>query len=171
MDAVAAEAGVTKGSLYWHFKSKKEVVLASCMLYYRKWRESMTAELRHEPSPSARLELAIRFSVRSCLLDQKNRIFTTEILALSLYDQEVRASWAQFYDTARAHFSLLLEQAVAAGELEVDDPVETANFMLCAMEGIKQQALFEPAICSRQNEERICQQLMQALGAASPQFA
>ncbi len=30
MDEIAAEARVTKGSLYWHFKSKDEVIEAAC---------------------------------------------------------------------------------------------------------------------------------------------
>ncbi len=171
MDAIAAKAGVTKGSLYWHFNSKKDVILAACLHYYRTWRQNMSEELRQEISPIRRLERAIRFSVRSCLLDEKNRVFTMEILTLSLYDREVRNSWAQFYDTARAHFCALVDQAVAVGEMETDNVAETVNFMLCSMEGIKQQALFEPQICSRSNEEIICRRLMESLIDSSRQLA
>jgi len=37
MDAIAAEADVTKGSLYWHYESKDEVVQAACRHYYQEW--------------------------------------------------------------------------------------------------------------------------------------
>ena len=39
LDEVAAHAGVTKGSLYWHYKSKKEVILAAAAYYYRRWQK------------------------------------------------------------------------------------------------------------------------------------
>ena len=164
MDAIAAEAGVTKGSLYWHFKSKKEVILAACLRYYRNWQQKVSQEMRHESSPRAQLERVLRFSVRSCLLDEKNRVFTMEILTLSLYDRDVRNSWAQFYDSVRNVYINLVEQAVLAGELEAEDIEENVNFMLCTMEGIKQQALFEPQVCSQESEERICEQLLGILG-------
>ena len=45
LDEVAAHAGVTKGSLYWHYKSKKEVILAACAYYYRRWQQRAHAEI------------------------------------------------------------------------------------------------------------------------------
>ena len=47
LDEVAAHADVTKGSLYWHYKSKKEIVLAACDYYYRRWQqeEAWTASI------------------------------------------------------------------------------------------------------------------------------
>ena len=33
LDQIAARAGVTKGSLYWHYKNKKELMLAACNHY------------------------------------------------------------------------------------------------------------------------------------------
>ena len=34
-------------------------------------------------------------------IDRQSRAFTTGTFALSLQDEAVRASWAQFYDTVR----------------------------------------------------------------------
>ena len=91
LDEVAAHAGVTKGSLYWHYKSKKEVVLAACAYYYRRWQQRAHAEIALDNDPLGQLERVLRFSVQSCLFDRANRVFTTEIMALLPQDNDIRA--------------------------------------------------------------------------------
>ncbi len=164
LDAIASHAGVTKGSLYWHFKSKQEVIQAACAHYYRTYHRRLHKEMARFKDPVARLEHAIRLSVRTCLMDRENRVFTLEIFTLSLYDEGTRRSWLQFYDSVRATYIGLLEAARAAGQLELDDSEKAANRLLEAMEGVKLRALFEPHICSESEEGRIIDGLMQILG-------
>lgn len=168
LDEVASAAGVTKGSLYWHFSSKKEVVLASCEYYYARWRKQITAAIELPTGTYAKLEAAVAYSVRSCLLDAQNRVFSTEVVALSLYDLDVRAGWARFLDETERLFLGLAHRAVGAGELHCDDVDGAVNLMLDAMEGIKQEALFRPHICVPQNEERTCRRLLAMLGERTP---
>src|SRR6187401_3295952 len=72
MDAIAHHAGVTKGSLYHHYTSKKEVILGPCDFYYARWKQNTLGEINGLEDPLAKLEAAVRFSVRSCLLDRAN---------------------------------------------------------------------------------------------------
>ena len=161
LDEVAAQAGVTKGSLYWHYESKKQLLEAACLHYYRTWQRRIHAEVSRSADPLERLELAIRFSVRSCLLDERNRVFSTEIFAMSLHDPDLRRGWAQFYDTVREFYVGLFEAARAAGRLETPDPRGAVNLMLHCFEGIKQRASFEPEILSQ--SEAIGRQLLGVL--------
>jgi AcrR family transcriptional regulator len=161
LDEVAARAGVTKGSLYWHYESKKDLLVAACLHYYRTWQRRIHAEVSRSADPLERLELAIRFSVRSCLLDERNRVFSTEIFAMSLHDPDLRRGWAQFYDTVREFYVGLFEAARAAGRLETPDPRGAVNLMLHCFEGIKQRASFEPEILSQ--SEAIGRQLLGVL--------
>jgi len=158
LDEVAARAGVTKGSLYWHYDSKKALLEAACLHYYRTWQRRIHAEVRGRADPLERLEGAIRFSVRSCLLDERNRVFSTEVFAMSLHDTDLRRGWAQFYDTVREFYVGLFEAARAAGRLDTGDPRGAVNLMLHCFEGIKQRASFEPEILSQ--GEAIVRQLM-----------
>jgi len=165
MDEIAAAAGVTKGSLYWHYSSKKEVILATCELYYAKWRTQITSAMDQADTAYGKLEAAIAHSVRSCLLDDNNRVFSTEIVALSLYDTDVRAGWAGFLEETERLFLGLTHRAVGRGELECDDVDRAVDLMVAAMEGIKQIALFRPQICGPQSEHRIRVRLMSLLGS------
>jgi AcrR family transcriptional regulator len=167
LDEVAAHAGVTKGSLYWHYKSKKEVILAACAFYYRRWQQRAYAEIALDKDPLGQLERVIRFSVQSCLFDRANRVFTTEIFAIGLQDAEIQAGWAQFYDTVRELYVGLINAACASGQVEVADPRHAVDWMLAAIEGIKQRAAFEPQICNPDERETMVQGLLRILTAAS----
>lgn len=161
LDEVAAYVGVTKGSLYWHFKSKKEVILAACGYYYRRWQQQAHAEVASESSSLRRLERVLRFTAQNCLFDGANRVFTTEVFALSLQDDDIRASWSQFYDTARELFVGLVQAACDEGQLEVANPRRAVDWMLATLEGIKQRAAFEPEICTPDERELTIRSLLQ----------
>jgi AcrR family transcriptional regulator len=163
LDEVAAHAGVTKGSLYWHYKSKKEVILAACAYYYRRWQQRAHAEIARDSDPLGQLQRVLRFGVQSCLFDRDNRVFTTEVIALSLQDSEIRASWAQFYDTVRELIVGLVQTARAHGQIDVADPYQAVTWMMDATEGIKQRASFEPQICTPEQRETFVQGMLQIL--------
>jgi AcrR family transcriptional regulator len=165
LDEIAAHAGVTKGSLYWHYKSKKEVILAACAYYYRRWQQRAHAEIARDNDPLGQIERVLRFGVQSCLFDRENRVFTTEVFALSLQDADYRASWAQFYDTVRELTIGLVQAANARGQMNVADPRRAVDWMMAATEGIKQRAAFEPEICSPDEREAMVQGLLRILSS------
>ena len=164
LDEISTAAGVTKGSLYWHFNSKREVILAACAHYYRTYQSRVHHEAAQERDPVARLERILRFSVRSCLLDEGNRVFTMEIFRLAVHDAEIRRGWQQFYDSVRTFYIGLVEAARAAGGVEVADAGRAVEFMLATMEGIKLQAMFDPHRCSAASEKAIRLNLKKTLG-------
>jgi AcrR family transcriptional regulator len=160
LDEIASHAGVTKGSLYWHYKSKKEVILAACVYYYRRWQQRAHAEIALGNDPLNQLERVLRFSVQSCLFDRANRVFTSEIMTLLPKDDAIRAGWAQFYDTVRELYIGLVQAACVKGQIDVADPRRAVDWMLATIEGIKQRASFEPEICTPDERETIVRGLL-----------
>ena len=146
LDQVAARAGVTKGSLYWHYKNKQALVLAACNHYYTRWFRAVNADLASVVDPEARLRKTLEFSVHSCVIDRKNRIFTTGIFMLMQEDAAVKASWQQFYSSVREFYVGLVMAGVANGKLATRDAHQAVDLMLEAIEGIKLRASFEPHI-------------------------
>jgi AcrR family transcriptional regulator len=164
LDQVAAAAGVTKGSLYWHFKNKDEVIKAAATHYYQAYHRRMHAAIAPLSDPMERLRRVLQLSVRICLLDAENRVFTMDIWTLAVHDAEIRRSWRQFYDSVREFYIGLVRAAAHAGRLQTDDPVRAVNLMLEAIEGIKLRALFEPQICAPDEETEIVRSLLKMLG-------
>lgn len=166
VEGVARQAGVTKGSLYWHYRSKHELILAACAHYYRTYQRGINRQLAGVVDPQARLERTIRQAVRTCLLDSENRVFTMEVFTLSLHNEEIRRSWRQFYDSVREFYVGLLQAVKATGAAADVDEQQAVDFMLDAMEGLKQRALYDPSICSSASERSICHNLLRILGVA-----
>lgn len=161
LDDIAARAGVTKGSLYWHYDSKQELVLAACNHYYRDWHAQVQSAIAPHASPSVRLEAALRFSVKSCVVDARNRLFTTGVFKLLNEDKDVCASWAQFYSAVREFFVGLILSAQAAGEIDASvDARRSVDLMLEAIEGIKLRAAFEPHIADASEQKATVDQLL-----------
>lgn len=165
LEQVAAHAGVTKGSLYCHYKSKRELVLAACQHYYRSYHRKVQAEIAPVIDPAERLQRVLALSVRTCVVDRANRVFTTEIFTLSLQDDLVRAGWAQFYDSVREMYVGLVTAAAANGQMDVSDPRAAVNLMLDAMEGIKLRAAFEPQIAAVDEQRALVGSLFDILSA------
>ncbi len=115
LDQIALQAGVTKGSIYCHYKSKRDLLLAACAYYYRKYKKKVHNSIAHISDPIERLRKILELSVHNCVIDPKNRVFTTEIFALSLQYEDVKASWAQFYDTVIDSCNFIAKQLKVFG--------------------------------------------------------
>ncbi|MDR1478225.1 MAG: TetR/AcrR family transcriptional regulator [Planctomycetaceae bacterium] len=147
LDMVCSKAGVTKGSLYWHYKSKRELVLAACSHYYERWHRDVEKARQLRTTPIDQLGEVIRTSTKSCLFDKKSRLFSAELFVLALHDDKVRRGWCVFSESVRDVYVSLIDAVVEEGNYEISTPKQNADWLLSAMEGIKQRAIFEPEIC------------------------
>ena len=130
LDQIAARAGVTKGSLYWHYTSKHELLLAACNLYYQQWHAAVQAAIAPLADPLERLRAALAFSVHSCVIDRQNRMFTTSLFLLMQEDPLVRSGWSQFYAAVREFYIGLVSAAQASGRLPAGDARRRVDLML-----------------------------------------
>jgi AcrR family transcriptional regulator len=160
LDMVTRKAGVTKGSLYWHYKSKHELILAACRYYYDQWHEDAEKTRQSASSPFEQLEAVIRMSTKHCLFDKKSRLFSAELFVLALHDHEVRTGWCLFSESVRNVYLSLLEDVAQEGHSSIPFPKQNVDWLLSAMEGIKQRAIFEPEICDPIHLEACVQMLV-----------
>ena len=156
VEDIAADAKVTKGSLYWHYDSKDALIKAACTHYYRAYHRRINAELAHITNPVKRLERTLDTAVGTCLVDRKNRIFTTEIFNLAAHDEELRRSWRQFSDQVREFYISLVK---AATRLSMKEAERRADSLLSAMGGLKLRAKYEPHLCISGSQKAIVAQL------------
>jgi AcrR family transcriptional regulator len=166
MDMIAAHSSCTKGSLYWHYDTKKTVILAACEIYYRNWEEQITRDLAGIKDPVKRLKRSIRFSIRHCMVDSKNRVFTLGIMGLALYDEDIKKSWGGFYGKVREFTIGLVEDARKTGRVKVQDSRRVVDLMLVAFEGIKLRTIIEPNFDVSTEEKAVYEGLMEVLGCS-----
>lgn len=165
LDMISENASVTKGALYCHYNSKKELLLEACRCYYRKWEQLVVGYSQLGETPVDQLRKAILSSAELCLFDAKNRFFTAQLFALALTDADVKLSWETFYIRARDFYTDLLEKISQQKLAEISSPRQNANRLLSIMEGIKQQAFLDAEICVPSRLGEVVDFLMQiALG-------
>jgi AcrR family transcriptional regulator len=161
LDQIAAAAGVTKGSLYWHYKNKQELILASCQHYYQTWHANIQKLLAPILNPHERLKKSIVYSVDSCVIDKRNRIFTTAIFTLMQDNEAVRDSWSQFYSTVREFYiGLLYAIKHTTSSSSMDHVRRDVDLMLEAMEGLKIRAGFEKQMVDQSERQVIAESLL-----------
>jgi len=138
LDEIAAEAHLTKGAIYWHFRSKND--LFTSLLEYRF--QQHTAPLAEElalalaaPTTQARQQ-----AIATMLRDMLNR-FHDNAAWPRLYlefvsqtrDNQIASSMAKLYDHARLLAKQMIERLVEAGITDPDLDADTVSIFWCAL--------------------------------------
>jgi AcrR family transcriptional regulator len=145
VDAIAERAGFSKGALYWHFKSKDELLVALLdERLDRPWREgterleSAPADVDMAPDASERFAAMIGGQGELVLLDQ-------EYWALAVRDPKLRARYAK----RERKFRKALGRAIAAriehlGAPPLEgEPEELATLFMAVGKGLVLQKLID----------------------------
>lgn len=138
LDEIAAEAQLTKGAIYWHFRSKND--LFTSLLEYRF--QQHTAPLAEElalalaaPTIQARQQ-----AIATMLRDMLNR-FHDNAAWPRLYlefvsqtrDAQIASSMAKLYDHARLLAKQMIMRLVDAGITDPDLDADTVSIFWCAL--------------------------------------
>ena len=137
MDDIAAEAGLSKGTLYWYFKSKKELFLALFQeiigqLEYT-WRQVLLDE-----SKSATEKILASLNLFRVEFKEFGSFFGVmmEAWAQTLHDEDVMALVGNFYTPYVKMMVELIEEGVANNEFNVTNPEATALVILSMLDGV-----------------------------------
>ena len=137
MDHIAAESGLSKGALYWHFHSKKELFIA---LF-----EGMVAGIGAAWDALARRgDLSATDKIRSSIEVLRDEIdgfgpllgVMIEAWALTRQDPDVGEITRHMYDPYVAMMERIIADGVASGEFAVDDGHGAALVILTLLDGI-----------------------------------
>ncbi len=132
MDDIATRVGVSKGTLYLHFASKDDLLLAIIETNLRTFTESMNAIITSGGSPSEKLEGLIRL-VYTGSSDERIRLMDALLrvpeLRIRLSEQK-RETIASFWGAFAERLGAVIDEGKAAGELDpaIPTPVLQAIF-------------------------------------------
>lgn len=181
LDEVAAEAGVTRGALYWHFRGKDELFRAMCdraVLPLEQMLEQ-TARGRHSDPLGALAAVSVT-ALRNIARTPRTQavldilIHHCESGAGGANDIEARAlSMEVSNEHCTASVGLLLRQAVAAGQLPADTDVALAAHAVNAyFAGVVQQWVSRPGAYDLELvAPALVGMMIAGLGAAPPRRA
>ena len=135
MDDVVASSGRSKGTVYWHYKSK-DGLLAAIM------RRLLNAELRklNRLTDSTSVEQALLAYVQQ-FAGVLQRLSALMPLALDFYAMARRKDWVrqflqEYYAEYRAGLSAIVQAGIARGEFRAVSVDDTAVALMALMEGM-----------------------------------
>lgn len=139
MDDIVLASGLSKGALYWHFKSKDEIFLA---LFDQFDREIFAAwdDLSSGPAlETLRIESEI---VLNALIGDR---LLVEMWSEFLKHPLARDRFAAIYDHSRERLAGTIERGIERGEIAPCEARHAAAMLTAVIEGLLLQALADPS--------------------------
>lgn len=131
MDAIAQAAGLSKGGLYAHFKSKEELFTAVIRQEHERAAERAQAMLERPPYLDG-LVWYMGECIRNAGFPMDHRLWA-EVLAVAGRDSAMREVFLESEKMSREFMKELLRKGIASAEINADIDVEATSILLFAL--------------------------------------
>ena len=137
MDDIVVESGLSKGTLYWYFKSKKELFLALIQSVLEPIGQSWDS-LIEEPNKTAVEKLRSITSQFRTELGEMASFFgiMMEAWSLTRHDEDVEFVVKGIYKPYLQIMTRIIDEGKSNGELAVDSAQSTAMVILVLYDGL-----------------------------------
>ncbi len=171
MDDVAREARMSKGALYWYFRSKEDLLKAILARMFEPDLKLMEELVRQrERSAVERLETMARKA-----LDSLPQMRVTQALLYEFYALAARTGPLQtlIRDYYRRYYELLTEllaQGIEQGELRIQNPQRAAMALLAQFEGLFLISVLLPGVDLHQEWRALSDEVLKRLSGEDGSF-
>jgi AcrR family transcriptional regulator len=159
MEDIVRESGLSKGLLYWYFKSKDAIIVS--ILDRMLGPELRGAQQLAESTGSARrrlLDLAER-TIKEIEVMQRFMAITYEFYSLAFRHRVVRKAISGFFAAFIESIQCVIQQGIDDGEFRTVDPRATAVSLIAAFEGSLLLWIFDPEIVQADTQLRLAVEL------------
>jgi AcrR family transcriptional regulator len=142
MNDIVRETGLSKGGIYWHFKSKDEIVTAIFDQYFEGQIERLIALEQENRSVSDRIRsMVIQIGAD---LQELGQTFPQplEFYSQAARDPALLELLKSHFASYEKHLSQLIQQGIDRGEYRSVDPILHAHVLLSSLEGLILVRLF-----------------------------
>ena len=146
MDDIVAEAGLSKGGLYVHFKSKKELFLNLFDWFLDEF--GLLASPPPTESPAfEKLTLLVKSMLTTLSSDsfREVSVLMTDIWAQNIRDQDLNQLAKELYRQLGQPISQIIEDGIESGLFKQVNPMATANILIAIFEGLTIQDIIDRA--------------------------
>lgn len=138
VDDIVRESGLSKGAIYWYFKSKDEIVRALMQRFFDQEMQDLQALLQQEGSVSERLLVYVRRVAADVQHIEATGLMPLfyDFYTLAIRQEDIRQFLQSYFETFRAALVPLIEQGIARGELRPVDAQAAAVSLGALYEGL-----------------------------------
>ncbi len=136
MNDIVRASGLSKGGVYWHFKSKDDIVGAIFDQFFAAQQAQLDAILAEEGSAANKLLQMAYLAGQEVEIWFAQFPFPLEFYALAVRDTALTKSLHKYFQANEDRLVALVAQGIAGGEFRAVDPVKTAITLTGLFEGI-----------------------------------
>jgi AcrR family transcriptional regulator len=143
MDDIVTESGLSKGLLYWYFKSKDAIIAAIMERMFKPEVDRIRQLISARGSAGERLMAFADFTIEEIEAMGRFLPITFEYYSLAFRNRTVRKAFREFFDVFLGGVAEVISQGVKAGEFNDIDPRAAAMTIGAALEGSMLLWLFD----------------------------
>ena len=142
MDDIVQSSKLSKGAIYWYYKSKKEVYLSLVDYWVKNYNSGFIENLEQHSTASAQLKGLFDYFMEQ--FDKDPAIFKIlgEFWSLSGRDSDFNEKLQKVYSEFLKYIVTIIEKGVNSGEFKNVNPQITALSILINIEGLNWFTLF-----------------------------
>lgn len=163
MDDIVTESGLSKGAIYWYFKSKDDVFQAAfTSMFEAVGTESMMA-LQACETAAERLRVGAQSMVALCRDIEGYFGLIVEFWAQSENRDEAMAFWAQMLTQYQQAVAAIFEEGARAGEFKPVDASALAWMIMAAYDGLAAYDMMIPNLDMDKISETFIETLLEGV--------
>ena len=164
MDDIIAAADVSKGSIYWHFKSKMELFNELFEFWFESVLADLTAIMRSDKPPLERFRSLIEMSLVQWIDGQLEQVLAfMEFVNMALKDEDFKRRMVRLYKTSSEGLAEVIQAGIESGEFGVSDARKCADSIISYLDGLMLRSLVDPAFRTQENLDFIVLFIMRSL--------
>jgi len=136
MDDIVAESGLSKGSLYWHFKNKKDLLIKVMAWYFDQMAAEAEPILAQIPDAIEQLKMLLTMFAQTTASDDPLLKIFIDFYAETRHDPEVDQALRQLMDPYFELIGNIIQQGIEDGELRAVEPRQMAASLMAAFDGM-----------------------------------
>ena len=144
MDDIVQESGLSKGTLYWYFKSKEEIITAISERLFATDIKSVESLLEAQGTVSERLQQLIRDRVQGLQEMSDVVAILFEFYAVALHQDGVRQCIQTYFQNFHELLVALIQQGIDRGEFRPVNVMAAATALDAVFEGLIVRWLIDP---------------------------
>jgi len=159
MDDIAAESGLSKGSLYWYFKSKDDLFAEALLSVFMNVAQEAVAAMEQYSTASDKLRAVAQATVGFGKMVEGYFSLLLEFWASSPRREEAGQSWIGLLAEYKDIVVEIIEEGVRNGEFKPVDAEQLVWAIMAAYDGLAAYVMFMPDM----DLERISQVFVETL--------
>ncbi|HEY53451.1 MAG TPA: TetR/AcrR family transcriptional regulator [Caldilineae bacterium] len=136
MDDIVAESGMSKGSLYWHYKSKKDILISVAEWYFSQMMGEMMGMAQQAPTATDQIKMLLAFVVEMMGAEDALLNVFFDFYAETRHDDEVTDAVREVMMPFIDAIADIVAEGVASGEFRPVDARTVAVTFMAAGDGL-----------------------------------